>query len=82
MLDVIYLNKNIFVCRMVDLSSVSTDTCLLPVLQKKFARTPFVIAEAYMYNEASAFSFDICIGGETDTEIGFRCTRSRAHGRS
>lgn len=69
---------------MVDFSTVSTDSCLLPILQAEPTRTPFVPSEAYMHNEASAFIFDICIGRETSEvgEGGNRCTRSGAYGRS
>lgn len=68
---------------MVDFSAVSTNSCLLSILQEESACSSSVAVKAYMHNEASTCSLDIYTGRETNgTEVGRRCARSRAHGRS
>lgn len=69
-----------FRCRMVNLSAVSTDSCLLHVLQEESARTPPVAAKTYMHDKASACISSVPDGRKEEyTKIGSKRARSRPH---
>lgn len=66
-----------FFFRMADLSTASTYSCLLHLLQEKFARTSSVVAKAYVYDEASARGFNIQNGRKEEfPKVG--CKRARS----
>lgn len=72
--------KIYFRFRMVDFSAASTDSCLLHLLQEESARASFIVAEAYMYNEASARGSSAQDGREEEfPEVGRERARSRPH---
>lgn len=69
-----------FCCRMADLSTESTDSCLLHLLQEESARAPSVAAKAYMHDEASASGSNSQDGRKKEyPKVGCERARSGPH---